>query len=131
MKWVWLIRLYKLITFSCAPTPLIVVEDIACAFWLYKSRTRFYWSNRVHVLGLLKQWIVIVWEQLHCVFSENFYLPAIFFKSMSLPLKILTIYTISIILFVMQVQHWGHLPWLRSTQDKISSFNVISWWWWI
>ena len=131
MKWVWLIRLYKLITFSRAPTPLIVVEDIMCAFWLYKSRTCFYWSNHVRILGLFKQWIVIVREQLHCVFSENFYLHAIFFKSTSLPFKILTIHTISIILFVMQVQHWGHLPWLRSTQDKISSFNVISWWWWI
>ena len=131
MKWVWLIRLYKLIMVIRAPTPLIVVEYIACVFWLYKSCTRFYLSNRVHVLGLLKQWIVIVREQLHCVFSKNFYLRTIFFKSTSLPLKILTIHTISIILFVMQVQHWGHLPWLRSTQDKISSFNVISWWWWI
>ena len=35
------IRLYKLITFSRAPTPLIVVEDIAYAFWLYKSCARF------------------------------------------------------------------------------------------
>ena len=42
-------------TFSRAPTPLIVIEDIACAFWLYKSRARFYWSNHMRVLGLLKQ----------------------------------------------------------------------------
>ena len=70
MKWVWLIRFYKLITFSRAPTPLIVIEDIACAFWLYKSRACFCWSNRVRVLGLLKQWIVIVREQLHCVFLK-------------------------------------------------------------
>ena len=58
------------IMFSRAPTPLIVIEDIACAFWLYKSRAHFCWSNRVRVLGLLKQWIVIVREQLHCVFLK-------------------------------------------------------------
>ena len=28
----------------------------------------------------------------------------------------------------MQVQHWGHLSWLRSIQDKISSFNVMFCW---
>ena len=49
------IRLYKLITFSRAPTPLIVVEDIAYAFWLYKSRTRFGYTNCVRVVGLLKR----------------------------------------------------------------------------
>ena len=35
-----------LITFSRAPTPLTVLEHIACAFCLYKSRTRFGYTNR-------------------------------------------------------------------------------------
>ena len=38
------------ITFSRAPTPLIVVDDIACVFWLFKSRTHFCCSNRVRIL---------------------------------------------------------------------------------
>ena len=58
------------ITFSHAPTELIVLKHIACAFCLYKSRTRFAYTNCVRVLRLLKQWIVIVWEQLHCVFMK-------------------------------------------------------------
>ena len=44
------IRLYKLITFSRAPTPLIVVEYIAYAFWLYKSRMCFGYINHERVL---------------------------------------------------------------------------------
>ena len=50
-----------LITFSRAPTPLIVLKQIACAFCLYKSRVRF---------GTVKMWIVFVREQLHSVFMK-------------------------------------------------------------